>query len=189
VSASFLPYLALMTANSEPCKSGEFPVNHFAIVEDSTRIDLGSNVDVVVLAWRSKAIKFAEPVISSFDRLSEVYKSLVDLAEQPNSNTMHGPEFLLWVPAVEKYATMHFGSKSARREAWSMQARLHAAATLIPKKCETPKFTWFIPHAEECNSIQDLAEPPELSATIQSFLNPPAPEAPEVAENTSGRER
>ena len=49
LASSFLPQLRLMTASSDVCKSGEFPINHYALIRGSNREDLGTEVDVWVL--------------------------------------------------------------------------------------------------------------------------------------------
>ena len=56
-SGDYLPRLQLLTSNSEIVKDGKFPMNHFAIVRDQNNQDIGESVDVLVVAWRAKAIE------------------------------------------------------------------------------------------------------------------------------------
>ena len=56
-SGDYLPRLQLMTSNSKICKDGQFTINHFAIVRDQNHQDVGESVDILVIAWRAKAIE------------------------------------------------------------------------------------------------------------------------------------
>ena len=55
-SGNYLARMQLMTANSEKCKGGDFPINHYALVTGSNMVDIGKDVDVLVISWRPKAI-------------------------------------------------------------------------------------------------------------------------------------
>lgn len=193
-SAAYLGYVALLTSNSEKCKTGEFPINHFAFVKDKEYHDLGSSVDVVVLSGRAKAIRYGEVIQVSHDMESELYKDIVRASAAPGLNgNQHGPEFLLWIPEIEQYATFHFGSKSSRREARPMTALLRSAATLSPKKCQMTKdgkeLVWFVPKVDACSSITQFTPPEDMLEKIETFLNPPKIEQPEVDEDAGDRER
>lgn len=180
-SAGYLGRLQLMTANSAVCKSGEFAVNHFAYIMDKANKDLGTTVDILVCAWRGKALDTgSDEIVESLDPQSEVYKNIQRKADTANSGCMHGPEYLVWIPELSKFATLFYGSKSARRESKSIHALLRCGATLSAKKCETPKFTWFTCTADECEDPGVMPDQEELMTQIDNFINPPEPETPEV---------
>jgi hypothetical protein len=180
----YLPRLQLMTSNSEKCKCGEFPINSYALVIGETYHDLGKEVDCLVIAWRPKAIEMGDAVITIHDHTDPEYARIVAKSEEKDSGCMHGPEFLMWVPSKEKFATFFLGSKSGRKEAPAIRALLRQAATLKSKKIETPKYTWYAPQATPCSTPFKMPEMSDVMIEVEKFNNPPksevekAPEAP-----------
>lgn len=181
VSATqYLPRLQLMIANSDPCKQGEFPVNHYALVKDQTVTDLGESVDILLIDFRPKALELGEQVISIFDpKLDENNKPTGEFARIANksfetdSGCMFGPEFLVWIPQVKQFATFFMGSKSSRREAPNLKARLQKAATLKSKKIETQRYSWFAPVCFDCSTPFAAPSTEELTNVLHKFNNPP----------------
>lgn len=177
---AWLPRVNLMTSASEICKSGAFPINHFALISGKDHTDLGSEVDVVVCAWRPKALRTGGDVlINSHDPDSEEYKAIIADSGTKDSGCLHGPEYLLWLPERDCFATMLWGSISARMESRSIHGLLNCAATLKPKRVEGKKNTWYIPTADECNTITATPDLVVLDAEINKFLHPPVVEVPE----------
>lgn len=168
----FLPRLQLMTANSEKCKEGLFPTNNYALVVDQDYKDLGSSVDVMILAWRPKAMEIGESIISSFDRESDTFKEIQRKSEDSDSGCMWGYEFLVWVPSHKVFATFFCGSKTARREAPNVKARMHKAATLSSKKITKGKYTWFGPKTSDCSTPFDLFPKGQFESVLEDFNNP-----------------
>ena len=191
ISSSFLPRLQLMTAKSQQVAAGEFPVNNYALVENSNLIDLGDTVDCINLAWRPKAIRLSgEQVIAVFDPKNPLFKTIQEEADGPGQGAMAGPEYLVYIPSVKKYATFLLGSKSARREAPKTQTFLKKAMTLKSNKVETKKFTWFTPIVTACSTPFDIPDQEEMQEQIIKFNNPPETEIEEAPkEGEEGRER
>lgn len=179
---SYLPRVQLMTSGSAVCKSGEFPTNHYALVADQSHQDLGKNVDVVVVSWRPKALETGDAVISVHDPASEEFQRIQSKSFESESGCMFGPEFLVWIPQVKKFATFFMGSKSSRREAPNVKARLKQAATLGSKKIETKKYTWFAPSCTACTTPLEMPTRESFVTTIEQFLNPPKPDIEGVSE-------
>lgn len=172
-TSSFLPRLQLMTANSEKCKSGDFPTNNYALVRDQEYGDLGKSVDVLVIAWRPKAMSIGDAIVSSHDPNSDQFKDIQERAEQPNSGCMWGYEFLMWVPSRKAFVAFYCGSKSARREAPHIKARMGKAATLSSKKVEKGKFTWFTAKVSDCSTPFEMPAKEKFLAEVEKFNNPP----------------
>ena len=190
--SDFLGRLQLMISNSELCKEGKFPINHFAYFPSGggDPVDLGESVDVGILAWRPQALDMSgESVISCFDEEADLFKQIQARSGEANSGCMFGPQYLVWIPQVEKFAGLYFGSKSARREANGAHAQLKKFATLIPKKCETPKFTWYTTKVVDCETPHSPPDAEALEKEVNRFLNPPATEQPEAADDNSNSER
>lgn len=198
--ADFLPRIQLMTANSAPCKAGEFPTNHYARVADNEFRDLGDTVDVVVCSWRPMAIETNDEdgVIVVYDpkpddngKPTGEFARIQEKANQPGMNgCMFGPQFLLWVPSVNEFMTFYTASKTARRASTAVKARMYKAATLGSRKIETKDYTWFGPTCQACSTPLETPDEAILMEEINKFNNPPEPTVETVAEgDEDGRER
>src|SRR5262245_5693505 len=110
-ASQWLPWLALFGGNSKAVKQGLVPIAHYALaLGGDSYIDLGSEVDVLPLSWRPKATSFeGETPVSFFNPKSEEFLAVQKKSESPNSNCVFGPEFLLWVPSVRRFATFLMG--------------------------------------------------------------------------------
>jgi len=184
----YLPRLQLMTSASEVCKKGEFPINHFAIVRDQNYHDVGESLDLLVIAWRPKAMEMDEEVITSFDPTTELFQDIQARSSQADSGCMFGPEFLCYAPDHDVYTTFFMGSKSLRREAPNMKARLQKAATLKPKLIETKKYSWYSTIVTACSTPFDVPPNEDILAQVEKFKNPPEPEIEKAADD-SGDDR
>lgn len=183
----FMPRLQLLTSNAAKCKSGDFPTNHYALVDGQEFGDLGKNVDVLIVDWRPKALEVGENVISVFDTSDAEFQRIQEKSGEANSGCMYGPEFLVYIPANKRFATFFMGTKSSRREAGNVKAKMHNAATLGSQKIETSKFTWFAPKASACTTPFDVPSGEELSEVIEKFRNPPKNEVETVQESERAR--
>lgn len=187
-SGKYLPYLQFMTSNSEDCKEGKFPINHYAFVVNSTKHDIGQEVDVIVCGWRSKAARIkGDDIVSVYDVKHPLFAVLQAESEVKDSGAMYGVEFLIWLPSQKKFATLFMGSKSARKEAPNVRGYMHKSCTLKWKMIETAKYKWAAIAAHPCSAQLELPEEEALRTVIDQFNNPPA--APEMAEQASDRAR
>ena len=187
-SGDYLPRLQLMTANSDKCKGGDFPTNHYALVRDQNFQDLGPEVDVLIVTWRPKALEIGDELISVFDQTNPEFKRIQDKSFEADSGCMFGPEFLVYIPSVQAFATFFMGSKSSRREAGSVKAKLQGAGTLKSKKVSTKRYTWYTPLITACSTPIDLPDQEELTAEVTKFNNPPETTI-EKAEKTDEEKR
>ena len=180
----WLPRLQLMTANTAKCKSGEFAVNHYALVQGQNFEDLGNQVDVLVIDWRPKALDTSgDNVISSYDHESVEFKSIVAGADEPNSGKMFGAEYLIYIPGKGSFATFFMGTKSARTDIPTVNARLQKAATLKAQKLSNKTNEWFSPLCVPCSTPFDMPDQEELKEQHHKFLNPPKSEVEAVSED------
>jgi hypothetical protein len=172
----YLSRLQLMTSNSAVCKEGKFAVNHYAVIRDQNFLDAGTEVTVLVIAWRPKAIEMGAEVISVFDPNHAEFKRIQEASGEKDSQCMFGPEFLLWLPEQDQFVTFFMGSKSARREAPNLRAyeRMQTGAVLKAKKITTPKYTWFAPIVERCTVPFDLPEAKDIAEQYNTFIKPEA---------------
>jgi hypothetical protein len=184
----FFYRIQLYGGKSNAVQEGTIEANHYGIPEDSTVIDLGAEVDCLICSWRSKALSTADdPVMESFDPASDVFKDIMARSSIKDSGCMYGPEFLLYVPSVDRFLTFFMSSKTARREARKMEPLLRCAATLKSRIIKQNKFIWTGPVVIACSTPLDLPPLNIIKAKIEKFQNPPARNE-ELAED-DGRDR
>ena len=192
MGSSFTPRLQLMTAASELCKKNEFPMNHYAIVKDGKFQDIGEVIEVIVLAWRPKALDMSDAdggIMSSFDLKDDEFKRIKLKSEGRDSGCMWGFEFLVYVSEHEAFATFFMGSASARREAPSMKSQMLKGATLKSRLIESKKYSWFAPVITPCSSPLTPPEQEKLEEEVEKFNNPPKDDRETVAEGEDERAR
>ena len=190
-SGAYLAYIQLMTANASQCKSGAFPVNHWAMVSNGNYTDLGKEVDVLVLAWRPRAFEMSDDggILSIFNPEDPEFQRIEAKADEDSGpGAMCGPEFLLWLPKQEKFVTCLMGTKSARREAPNIKARMKKPATLTSHLVSNKRYEWQAPLCKPCTAEFNTPSQEEMVEQMTKFLNPPkeerelAPEKPEGGE-------
>ncbi len=189
-SGDYLPRLQLMTSNSEIVKDGKFPMNHYALVKDQNHVDLGKDVDILLVEWRPKAIEIDEQILAVYDPDDAEFQRIQTESLKKDTGCMYGPEFLVWVPKAEEFATFFMGSKSSRREAASVRALLKKAGTLKSKKITTSQYTWYSPVIEKCAGAFDIPKQEIVVEQWTKFTNPPKSEvekAPEKGKDERAR--
>ena len=176
VESKFLPRLQLMTSSSKQVKSGEFPMNHYALVRGQDFRDLGETVDVLIVSWRSKAIDMSgDEIISVFDQTNPEFARIKAKSEVKDSQCMYGPDYLILLPEDKTFCTFLMGSASARNEAGLMQDHLGGMATLGSQPLSNKRYSWQAPKVMECTA-EPLFDPEtveRLRAVKEDFDNPP----------------
>ncbi len=188
-SGDYLPRLQLLTSNSNIVKEGNFPINHFSIVRDQNNQDIGTEVDVLVIAWRAKALEIGDEIVSSYDSKDPTFLSIQDRSDEKDSGCMFGPEFLVWVPSADTFATFFMASKSMRREAANVRGFLQKAATFKPAKITTPKYTWYSATVSPCSSVFDIPAKAIILQEYEKFINPPKETVEKAPETPAGKEK
>ena len=197
-SATWLARLQLMTANAKQCKSGQFPINHFALVRGNALEDLGQEVDAFIISWRPKALDTSgDGASSAHDPDSPEFKRIEAVADSgiPNNGCMHGPEFCVWLPKQQTLATFFWGSKSARIESQLTMSivknpSLSNWVTFIPNEIPSKKWgNWWIPTARACSTNYPLPAINSIKEQLDRFNNPPKVQREEVSDDTGGETR
>lgn len=186
----FLPRIQLYGGNSGAVQEGKIGVGHYGLVRDKDRIeDLTGEVEVLVVTGRAKAMQIdGETIITVYDRKSEEFQRIAQESETPDSGCMFGPEFLLFIPAAQSFATFFMSSKTARREAGALSNRIGKAAILKAKLIVGKKYKWHGPVVEAFESPTfEIPNIDDIKTQASSFLNPKAM-GPEKAED-AGEER
>lgn len=175
-STDFLPRLQLFGSNSAAVKEDKIGVAHYGLVQGEDIVDLGKEVDLLVVCWRPKALEITESgILAVHDTNHHDFERIKRLSSVKDSQCMFGPEYLVWVPSQMRYATFFAGSKTARREARNIQTLLGKAATFKSHLIKTTKYSWHGPQVVPCSAPIELPEEAELIEQAEKFTNPPAP--------------
>lgn len=186
----YLPRIQLMTSNSELCKKGKFNVNNYALVRGGEVIDLGKEVDLLVLGWRPKALEIGEVVISVYDTKSQEFGRIAAKSEGKGlTGAMYGPEFLVWLPSLKEFATYFMCNPTSRREAPNVKSRMLKAATLKSTMISSGGYTWCGPVCVACSTPFAVPDPDAITETLTKFNNPPASEIEKDEDDASARAR
>lgn len=188
--ASFLPRVMLIGSNSNLAKEGKMGQGRFALVRSKEQFDdLTNEVPILVLGWRPKAMQIGKDEVTSiYNPQSEMFKKIQARADSGDQDTgcMYGPEFLVWVPGVQAFATYFMSSKTSRREAPQLRALTGKAALLKAQLIKSGKFMW---HGPVCTMYsQPLTHMPtmeDVADQVKKFNTPPETEteaAPEAGE-------
>lgn len=189
-TSEYLPRLQLCGSNSELVKEGKIGMGHFAlVVNKNTFTDLGLEVDVLVVNWRPKALEIGDEIISLYDPKSDAFQNIKTRSEVQDSGCMFGPEFLVWIPEIEKFATFYMSSKSARNESPNMRARLRNAAKIKSKYIKTKKYSWHGPEVLDTSESLEVPDLNELKEIETKFMNPPEREVELADEDSDNSER
>ena len=175
-SGDYLSRFQLFGSKTDAVAEGRIAVAHYGLVKDDDIIDLGPEVDVIIVTWRPKAVQTGNDFVISYDTQSEVFQKIKAMSSVRDSGAMYGPEFLLWIPDAGVFTAFHMNSKTSRREAKKVAPLIGKACTFKARLITTPKYKWHGPVAIPCSA--DLTPPAEdaLRAEADKFLNPPEPE-------------
>ena len=194
-SGDYLPYLQLFGSKSDACAQGKIGIGHYGLVKDKQITDISPEVDLVIVSWRPKAVQSGDEFLVDFhpeivdgEITNTLFKKIVDLSNVRDSGCMYGPEFLLWIPSANTFATYHMNSKTGRREARNMQPLIGKAATLKCHLIEQGKYKWHGPLVIPCSSPLDMPPEDEIREQYAKFQNPPRNEM-EVADDNDTRAR
>lgn len=202
-ASEWLPRFQLASAATDIGKKKKVPVDNYALVYNSNKVvALGEAVEIVVLAWRPAAVDMRSDRPSSYyDRTSKEFMEIEALSKVKNSKCVAGPEFLIWIPKAQAFATFHFNSKTTHQMAdemcdfaWSEGKRIRkfgCARLLRSQVIEGREHTWTAPAISGvATPITVLPAQEVIDEQVTRFKNPPKSvvEKAEPAPET-GRER
>jgi hypothetical protein len=115
IGSDFTGELRFCAASDQKCKSGDFPINHFALKKGKNYEDMDKTVHVMPVAMFPKALDVSgdEPVMS-FKRGSEVFEDIAERSKVKDSNCMWGTEILVWIPKANEFATIFLKNPTLR---------------------------------------------------------------------------
>jgi hypothetical protein len=184
--SSFPSRLQLFGAKSGACTDGLIPIGHWGLVDDSVITDLGTEVDIILADWRPKAVDSSgDAVLVEYDTSVALFKEIMAKSDVPDSGCMFGPEYLVYVPGPNKYATLFMCSKTARRESKKMQPYLRQGITLKSKVITKDKYKWHGPVSLPCSTPLTPPDLARLTLELERFRNPPKNEVESVDDSSN----
>jgi hypothetical protein len=187
--SGFLPRLQLLGASTNLCKKGKAPIGSYAILRGKDTIvhQFGDEVNILVLGWRPKAVRFGGKQAFYYNPQSPEYKKIEIDSTKQNSHCMYGPEYLVYVPQVDEIVTFHFNNPTMRTAASGMLPNLGKAVTCKIELIEKPDNSWHGPVILNCST--PLTPPGDLAAfqdrvkmELAKFNNPKESELEAVEE-------
>ena len=194
----YLPRLQLFGSKSDACAEGKIGIGHYGLVKDETITDLGVEIDIAIISWRSKAVQIDgdnvvvdhKPEIDKDGNITNpVFNKIVQLSRVKNSGCMYGPEFLVWIPNARVFAIYHMNSKTARREAKNMEPLLGKAATLKCHLIDNGRYKWHGPIVIPCSAPIEMPSEDKIRSEWTKFQNPPENDIETVEEENENRAR
>ena len=177
---SFLPYLRLFGSSTEAVKKNLIPQAHYGLtVQKDEIIDLGKEIDVLPVSWRPKAMQFGgDSPISYFNPKTPEFQKVKDEAKIQNSGATYGPEFLLYIPKVQRFCTFYLGSETGRRIGDEFASLMGHGVTLNSRLVEwfdkktKRDFSWHAPTFKICQTRFEIPIKEEIIRVRDSFNNP-----------------
>lgn len=182
---AFLPYLQLFTTKSDAVTEGKINGGEYGLVRDGEITSLGKEVDVIVLTLRGRAFEKDEQgeITVSYDKNDPEYQRIQALQADKVTGRMCGPEFLIFIPSEETFATFFCGSPTLKREARKFSRYLGGKACKMRNKLiDNGKHKWHGPVIGDCSTPPTcVPDADECNELVQRFKNPPKQETAERA--------
>ena len=141
-----LQCLRLMTANSNVCKQGQFPINEFALVDNGDMESLGAEVRVKFHDWYPKAVWIKEDgsARTTYNLDGALFKDIQKKADtrQYAGHAMYGAEYVFELETGE-LVTMFFGTKATRRAMTNIQRVVGHGHILAVKHVKMRQFEFY----------------------------------------------
>lgn len=188
-SAGYLPRLMLMNAMSKLVQTNAARAGTYVIQQNSTSgEDLTNEVNVMPVKWRPKAMDLSneKKIISAYNHKSDLFRQISGRAETPNSNCLYGPEFLIWIPSINRWATYYMASKTARRAAAEFKNRLDNKQNVTLKSTfiRSGSNSWWGPVVVTCSMpLQGPEDLDEAREIVMKFTSPPESETEAESES------
>lgn len=189
-SGKWLPYITLFGVNAGEVAEDKIRAGNHGVKTGKNLTDLGSEFDCLVVAFRPKTMDLSgDSIITVYDHKSDEFKRIAAQSDVKDSNCMYGPEFLLWLPSLQKWATYFCSNKTSRRAAPDLRTQMGKAATVKSILIKTAKYKWFGPVFTSCSTPFALPSDESLAEEVEKFNNPPANDVEKAPETSGGRAR
>lgn len=179
----FFKRIQLMGSSSKPVKRGKVAMGHWGLVTDKDNVkDIGENVDVLVCAFRLRAMDFSDEdsIVNVYDPRNPEFARIKEMSNDKDSGCLCGLDFLLWLPYDGVFVTYYMCNKSSRIVAPELRAKIDeinnrpGPATLGTFLKETKKYSYHIPTVSDCTTPFDdnMPTPQAFIDALTKFRNP-----------------
>jgi hypothetical protein len=179
-SGDYLRRLQVMTGNSDLVKQEKMQLGTFALISQGEGEQLGKEVDLLLCAWRNKAMDINPDIpVIVYNRHHELWDDIKNRSFGQNSGCMYGNEFLCYMPEVNEYVTFYCGSKTLRNEAPKIVRFLPdggvGACTLFVKLINPTNspHSWHSAAVKECVTEISISDDDHFRKVVESFYNVP----------------
>ncbi len=181
-SSSGLPYFRMYGSNSKEAKGKKIPGGNYGLaLGKSDPTDLTPNVDVIVCATRLRAVD-TKGGKSFYSRKSDGYQDVKKRSVVKDSGCMHGPEILIWIGVLSKFATWHLNSPTLRNISDDILDALSNGVTLGWRLAEGGGYTWDASTVEPCPDWGHSTPPSEeFESAVAKFKSPKGADDAEIA--------
>ena len=187
----YLPRIKLCQGNGkEVLKKYVASGGNYALIKSKEDIeDLGDSIDLLICSGRPKAMRTGDQIIIMCEEESDEFKKIMSESKVKNSGCFYGPEYLVYIPAAQTFATLFMNNPTMRREAKAVHSRLRQAATITSHLIENEDFAWFGPKCGDCSVMLDIPELDEIETTVKKFEDEKSSQIETVADDSDSRER
>ena len=161
-----LPRMDISCGNSACCQEGSVPVGHFYIKDGEEYIDLGTEMDVMVLQMRAKALAFEPNLRIVYDQKHPEFAAISEEAKTEDYAS-NGIEFIFYTE--QGFCTFYLKSTTNKRRGKSIAKCMGGCAHLKIDQCSNDKYKWFSYKAEATAKTIDLPE--DTNEVVGKFIN------------------
>lgn len=175
-----IPTLKFLNSGTDVVKRGDVPANSYSLTlnRDSKPVNLGKEVDAVLLAVRVSAADFSgDKAVIIHDqkdaRWAEIEEKASSKVREVSKNYAYGPEVLMYLPEKDCFASFWCSNASARNEARNtLKPNLGKTVTLSGKIITSKENTWGCFTATESKVPANIPEErlEEAKKILESFL-------------------
>jgi hypothetical protein len=162
--------------------------NFYYVIKKGEEIDLGKSFDAFVIAIRPKALdirNIATP-LGYYDMASAEFQKIQELSKTPKSGCLAGPEFLIWIPKIKKFAAFFYGSKSAKQSAGKTADLIGRWVTYDERFAKNTQGSWYTFSVKPCMLEGEKPPQDKFDAQLQAFKNPKS--GPEKDESAAAKD-
>ena len=190
----FLPRIQMMAGSSGLVTEGKATVGHYMFIRTKEDVaDLDVEFDALICAMRLKAMRIDDEVMSFYDASSDTFKKIWAESKIKDSGCLAGPEFLLYIPDQQSFATFYMASKSAARVAPTVRSYIDGGqpnpATFGASLVKTKKYSWHVPTVKDCSTPFTPPTQEDFIEQLDKFQNPEEADVEEVVDDAVGRAR
>lgn len=149
--------------------------NFYFVVKKDQEIDLGREFDAFLIEGRPCAIDFSNQkagVLNYYDPSSPDFQRVKGLAAVKDSGCMAGPQLLLWIPKIKKFASYLLANATGKQQAGIAMDMRGQWVTFKYGVGRNNKGVWAAFNIIPCALPGEKPDEEAFNAQLHDFLNP-----------------